>query len=34
MKSVGWGGVVWIYLGQDRDQEQARVNMVMNVMVP
>jgi hypothetical protein len=29
LKEVGWGGVEWIHLAQDRDQWKALVNMIM-----
>jgi hypothetical protein len=31
---IGWGGVDWIGLAQDRDKGRAFVNMVMNLQVP
>jgi hypothetical protein len=31
---MGWGGVVWIYLAQDRDQWRALANTAMNLRVP
>jgi hypothetical protein len=34
VRVLGWEGVDWIHLSQDRDQLQAAVNMVMNLLVP
>jgi hypothetical protein len=31
---IGWGGVDWIGLAQDRDQWKDVVNAVMNLRVP
>jgi hypothetical protein len=31
---IGWDGVDWIDLAQDRDQWRAHVNTVMNLLVP
>jgi hypothetical protein len=31
---IGWGGVDWIGLVQDRDKCRALVNAVMNLWVP
>jgi hypothetical protein len=30
---IGWGGVDWIGLAQDRDRWRALVNVVMNLRV-
>jgi hypothetical protein len=32
-REIGWGGVDWIQMTQDRDQWQVLVNMVMNLWV-
>jgi hypothetical protein len=34
LREMGWGGMDWIDLAQDRDQWWAHVNMVMNLRVP
>jgi hypothetical protein len=34
LREIGWVGVDWINLLQDRDHWRALVNMVMNVLVP
>jgi hypothetical protein len=34
LREVGWGGVDWINLAQDRDRWRALVNTVMNLWVP
>jgi hypothetical protein len=31
---IGWDGMDWIDLAQDRDQWRALVNTVMNLQVP
>jgi hypothetical protein len=31
---IGWSGVDWIDMAQDRDQLRALVNMVVNLRVP
>jgi hypothetical protein len=33
-REIGWGGVDWIELAQDRDQWRAFVNTVMILRVP
>jgi hypothetical protein len=33
-REVGWVGMDWMDLAQDRDQWRAVVNMVMNLRVP
>jgi hypothetical protein len=34
LREIGWDGVDWIELAQDRDEWRALVNMVMNLQVP
>jgi hypothetical protein len=34
LREIGWHGMDWIHLGQDRDHWQTLVNMVMNFWVP
>jgi hypothetical protein len=33
LREIGWGGMAWISLAQDRDQWSALVNTVMNLRV-
>jgi hypothetical protein len=33
LREIGWGGVEWIQLAQDRDRRWALVNTVMNMRV-
>jgi hypothetical protein len=33
LREIGWGGVQWIQLAQDRDRWRAVVNAVMNLRV-
>jgi hypothetical protein len=33
LREVGWDGVDWIDMAQDRDQWRALVNMVLNLLV-
>jgi hypothetical protein len=34
LREIGWGGMDWIYLAQDREKWMALVNTVMNLLVP
>jgi hypothetical protein len=34
LREVGWGGMNWVNLAQDRDQWRALVNTIMNLQVP
>jgi hypothetical protein len=34
LKEMGWSGMDWIDVAQDRDQWRALVNTVMNLRVP
>jgi hypothetical protein len=34
LREIGWDGVGWIDLAQDRDQWRALLNTVMNIRVP
>jgi hypothetical protein len=34
LREIGWGGVDWINLAQDREQWRALVNTVMKLRVP
>jgi hypothetical protein len=34
LREIGWGGMEWIDLGQDRDQWRYLVNTVMNLRLP
>jgi hypothetical protein len=31
LREIGWGGIDWIHLAQDNDQERNLVNMVMEL---
>jgi hypothetical protein len=33
LREIGWGGVEWIHLAQDRDRWRAVVKAVMNLLV-
>jgi hypothetical protein len=34
LREIGWDGVDWVSLAQDRDQWRALVNTAMNLRVP
>jgi hypothetical protein len=34
LSGIGWGGMDWIAVAQDRNQWRTRVNTVMNFQVP
>jgi hypothetical protein len=34
LRNIGWGGMDWIDLAQDRDQWRALVNSAINLRVP
>jgi hypothetical protein len=34
LREIGWGGMHWIVLAQDRDQWRALVNTAMDLHVP
>jgi hypothetical protein len=34
LREIGWDGMDWIDLAQDRDQRRALVNTVMDLRVP
>jgi hypothetical protein len=34
LREIGWGGMDWIDLAQDRDQWMALVSTIMNLRVP
>jgi hypothetical protein len=34
LREIGWDGVYWIDMAQDRDQWRALVNTVLNLLVP
>jgi hypothetical protein len=34
LREIGWGGMEWIGLAQDRDQWRVLVNTVLNLRLP
>jgi hypothetical protein len=34
LREIGWDGVDWMDMAQDRDQWRALVNKVLNLLVP
>jgi hypothetical protein len=34
LREIGWGGMDWMDLAEDRDQWRALVNMIINFRVP
>jgi hypothetical protein len=34
LREIGWDGVVWMDMAQDRDQWRALVNAILNLRVP
>jgi hypothetical protein len=34
LRQIGWGGMDWIDMAQDRDQWRALLNTVINLRVP
>jgi hypothetical protein len=34
LREIGWGGMDWVNLAQDRDKWRALVNTVMNLRIP
>jgi hypothetical protein len=34
IREIGWGGMYWNHLAQDRDQWRALVKMAINLQVP
>jgi hypothetical protein len=34
LREIGWGGIDWVELAQDKDQWRSLVNTVINLQVP
>jgi len=34
LNEIGWEGMDWINMAQERDKLQARINTVMSILVP
>jgi hypothetical protein len=34
LREIGWDGMDWIDLAQDKDKRRVLVNMVMNLRIP
>jgi hypothetical protein len=34
IREIGWDGIYWINVAQDRDQRRGLVNIIMNLRVP
>lgn len=34
LREIGWKGIDWIHLAQDRDQCRALLNMIINLHIP
>jgi hypothetical protein len=34
LREIGWEGVDWMHLAQDRDQWRCLVNTIMNLPIP
>jgi hypothetical protein len=34
LREIGWGGIGWINLAQDRDRWRSPVNVLLNLRVP
>jgi hypothetical protein len=34
LREIGWNGMNWVDVAQDREQGKALVNMILNLRVP